>query len=294
MADDTTTVIIVALVFVMIAIVWLELRYLRRKSKARRLKAEKRPEELQDQAHNSLITTRAIASTLAERSGIQSNEVDSLLQEAQLACGRRNYRVAIDLTTKAKDRLAALRSEHAAQGDLARLPAPPEEGEDEEPTTKELLQKDYPPNLIQSRFAISVAESTIAEGQGSGRDVAQAETLIVSAKARFEAKDYSGALSAARLAEKCARGEPVTLSVPAPSNPSPPPVGSAEPAPPRAVPAAVAVGTGCPSCGAPLREGDTFCRKCGTHVVLTDCPTCGADLLADDAFCRKCGTRIQR
>jgi hypothetical protein len=293
MADDTTTVVIVVLVFVMIAVVWLELRYLRRKSTGRRQRAERRPEELQDEAHNSLITTRAIASTLAERGGIRSDEVDSLLREAQMAYNRRNYRVAIDLTAKAKDRLAALRKEHAAQGDMAKVAAPPPPAsEDEEPTTKEILQKEYAPNLIQSKFAIALAESTIVEGQTAGRDIVQAQSLVVSAKARFEAKDYSGALTIARQAEKSARGESVTVSV-APASiasamPNSPAVSSAA----KPAPAAVALGSACPSCGAPMKAEDTFCRKCGTRVVQTHCPNCRTDLLPDDAFCRKCGTRI--
>ncbi len=294
MADDTTTIVIVVLVFVMIAVVWLELRYLRRKSRARRQKAEKRPEELQDQAHNALITTRAIASTLAERSGIRSNEVDSLLQEGQTAFNRRNYRVAIDLTTRAKDRLAALRSEHAAQGDLAKLPPAPATEGDEEPTTKEILQKEYPPNLVPSRFAISLAESTIADGQTAGRDVAQAQALVLQAKARFDAQDYAGALTMARQAERSARGEAVTVALPPTSPPSPGPLASAATAPVTPGPAAVAVGAACSSCGAPMKAGDTFCRKCGAKVIQSNCPSCGADLLPDDAFCRKCGTRIQR
>ena len=293
MADDTTTILIVVLVFVMIAVVWLELRYLRRKSKTRKARAEKRPEELQDQAHNSLITTKAIASTLAERSGIRSDDADNLLREAQMAYNRRNYRVAIDLTTKAKDRLAALRSEHAAEGDLAKVAAaPPPGAEDEEPTTKQILQKEYPPNLVQSKFAIAVAESAILEGQSNGRDILPAQALVASAKARFDAQDYSGALTIARQAEKSARGEPMVVSVPpapksAPSRPAPAAMPSANPAP-----AAVAIGSACSSCGAPMKPGDTFCRKCGAKVIQSTCPTCGADLLADDAFCRKCGTRI--
>ncbi len=292
MADDTTTIISVVLVFVMIAVVWLELRYLRQKSKARRERVGKRPEELQDEAHNAVITTRAIASTLAERNGIRSDEADSLLREAQMAYNRRNYRVALDLTTKARDRLSTLRAEHAAQGDLAKVAAAPPPADDEEPTTKEILQKEYPPNLIQSKFAIQVAESSITDGEASGRDVVQARSLIVAAKARFEMQDYSGALTIARQAEKSARGEPVTVSVPPPPGPAAvvPPSAAAPAA--KAGPVAVAVGSTCPSCGAPMKAGDTFCRKCGAQAIQSSCPNCGADLLPDDAFCRKCGARI--
>jgi len=286
MPDPTTNVILVVLVFVMIAVMWLELRVMRKRSKARRTRSARHPEELQDEAHNALITTRAIVSTLAERGGVHSEEVESMLREAQLAYDRHNYRVALDMTTKIKDRLVALKGAQSAQGDMAKLGAVSTNPESEEPTTKEVLQKQYPPNLVQSRFAISVAETSIDQSAAEGRDVAGAQSLLSAARSRFEAQDYGGALSVARQAEKSAKGQAVPVAVP----PAP-----AAPSPAARLPAvAVPVGGACPSCGAPLRPGDTFCRKCGTRAVLTDCPACGASLLADDAFCRKCGARLQR
>ena len=291
MADTTTNIIVVVLVIVMIVVTWIELRVMRRRSKSRKQRVATRPEELQDEAHNALVTTRAIASTLSERGGLGSDEVDSLLREAQMAYNRRNFRVALDLTKRAKDRLVTLRSEQAARGDLAKLGPAPAESAPEETTTKELLQKEYPPNLAQSRFAISVADASIETGAASGRDVAQARALLVTARARYDAQDYSAALSVARQAEKSAKGEAVAVAVPA--VPAPAPAAPAGPAIATA-PAAVPVGSACPSCGAPTKPDDTFCRKCGARVVLTNCPNCGASLLADDAFCRKCGTRVQR
>lgn len=56
--------------------------------------------------------------------------------------------------------------------------------------------------------------------------------------------------------------------------------------PPRDESAAV-----CPSCGAPLEVGDTFCGKCGARIEY-ECPTCGAVMEATDTFCGKCGTRV--
>ncbi len=291
MADTTTTTVAVVLVFVMIVVTWLELRVLRKKSKARRERNERRPEELQDEAHNALITTRAIASTLAERSGVRSEEVDANLREAQMAYNRRNYRVSVDLTRQAKDRLMTLKAAQAAQGDEGKLEALGSSSATDEPTTKEVLQKQFPPNLIQSKFAISVAEASLEQAAASGRDVTAAQSLLTAARSRFDAQDYGGALSVARQAEKSAKGEAVNVA--------PPPVpanGAADtPAPsaPRPV-AAVPIGSACPSCGAPMKAEDTFCRKCGTRVVLSNCPTCGASLLPDDVFCRKCGTRLQR
>lgn len=293
MVDMTTTIIVVVLVVVMIVVTWIELRVMRRRSRSRKERIAARPQELEDEAHNALVTTRAIAATMAERGGIQSDEVESLLREAQMAYNRRNYRVSIDLTKRVKDRLVSLRSQQAGQGDLARLNAAPPEPGSEEPTTKELLQKEYPPNLVQSRFALSVAESSIEARATEGRDVAQARALMVTARSRYDAQDYSGALTLARQAEKSAKGEPVVAAVPvAPAAASAPPA-PPSPVPPQA-PTAIPVGTACPSCGASMKPDDAFCRKCGTRVVLTECPSCGASLLADDAFCRKCGTRLQR
>lgn len=293
MADETTTILMVVLVFVMIAVTWLELRVLRKKARARRERSDRRPEELRDEAHNALITTRAIASSLAERGGIQNEEVDAMLREAQVAYDRRNYRVALDLTGRSKERLMALRAAHQAQGDVAKLETLSPGEESEEPTTKEVLQKQYPPNLVQSKFSISVAEASIESAGAAGRDVASARALLNAARSRYEAQDYGGALSLARQAEKSARGEPVTaatapLVVAAPAAVNEP----AAPNPPK--PAAAPVEGACPSCGAPMKPDDAFCRKCGTRAVLTNCPTCGASLLADDAFCRKCGTRLHR
>lgn len=293
--DDTTTIIVVALVIVMIVVVWFELSVLRKKSKARRERSGRRPEELQDEAHNALITTRAIATTMAERSGIHSEDVDAKLEEAQMAYNRRNYRVALDLTKQAKDHLVALRGAQAAEGDVPKLETLGSAPASDEPTTKEVLAKQYPPNLIQSKFSISVAETSIGSAEAAGRDVTTAKSLLTAARSRYDAQDYAGALSIARQADKSARGEPVAV----PATPAGPVSSVAPPPPPPATPeaakpAAVPVGTACPSCGAPMKPDDTFCRKCGTRAVLTNCPTCGASLLADDAFCRKCGTRVQR
>ncbi len=289
--DLTTDVLLVALVVVMIVVMWLELRVMRKRSQARRQRSARHPDELQDEAHNALITTRAIASTLAERGGIRNDEVDSMLREAQTAYDRHNYRVAIDLTERVKDRLVSLKGAQAAQGDAAKLESLSSTPASDEPTTKEVLQKQYPPNLVPARFALSVAETSIEEGATAGRDVAAARSLLASARSRFDAEDYGGALSLARQAEKSAKGE----SVPPPAAAAPAAPGSAAPPPVAAkAPAVVPPGSVCPSCGAPMKPDDVFCRKCGTKVVLTNCPSCGAALQGDDVFCRKCGARLQR
>jgi ribosomal protein L40E len=285
MADgiDPTTIVIAIVVVVLAIVTYLEMKYLRKSARGRRVRGRKRDQELPDEAHNTLITTKAIVATM-ERGGIRSEEVDRLMREAQTAYNGRNYRVTIDLTTQAKNRLMVIKGAQATKGDLAKLdtvltPA------GEEPTTKEVLQKEFPPNMAQSRFAISLAESSIERARGEGRDVTRAEAFLAAAKSRFDAQDFSGALGVARQAEKSARGEAVDATPL-----SPPPAAATGP---PASPVAEVGKSACPSCGASLRPDDTFCRKCGTKVVLTACSHCGAELLAADVFCRKCGTRIE-
>ncbi|MFA5897025.1 MAG: zinc-ribbon domain-containing protein [Thermoplasmata archaeon] len=281
---DTTTIVVIVAVIVLAVLTYFELKYLRKSSHGRRIRTRKRDGELPDEAHNALITTKAIVATM-ERGGIRSEEVDQLMRDAQLAHDRRNYRVTNELTTQARNRLMALKSAQTPKGDLAKLEAMPTTAD--EPTTKEVLQKEFPPNLVQAKFAMSVAESFIEQGKGNGRDISRAELLLSTAKSRFDAQDYSGSLSVARQAEKSARGEAVEMPPPIPGPASTP---SGTPPPPVATVGRIA----CPSCGAPLKPDDTFCRKCGAKVVLTACPNCRAELLADDIFCRKCGTRIER
>ncbi len=285
MADlsDPTTLALIAIVIVMTGVTWFELRYLRKSSKSHRGRAGSRDRDLPDEAHNSLITTKAIVATMG-RGGVRSEEVDGLMREAQMAYDRHNYRVAVETTQRAKERLMALKRERETKGGEAAVEAPSAASVPDEPTTKERLQKEFAPNEIQARFTMSKAEASIEAARSAGHDMAQADGLLVAAKGRFDAKDFDGALRAARLAEKSARGEAVEAERTAP------PAGGTVASKAAPVPA----GSKCPSCGAPVPEGDAFCRKCGAQVVPTSCPTCGASLQGDDIFCRKCGTRLVR
>jgi hypothetical protein len=276
MADDSVTVALVLVLVAIGAAIFLETRFLRRKMKNRRVRAAKRDEEAQDEAHNAIVTTKAIIASL-ERQGIRTEESAGWLREAEVANARHNYRVAVELTGRAKARLLSLKSAQASKGDLAKLDLLSSAGSTEAMTTKEALQKDVPANLLQSKFSIGVAETALEEGRVAGRDTTQATQLLEAAKARFEAKDYAGALSVARLSKRAADGEVVDATIPVPV---------------AAPPSATSVGPMCQSCGSPLHADDMFCRKCGMRVVSTACASCGASLLPDDAFCRKCGAPV--
>ena len=282
MADaDPVTIALVGVVVAFAIIGVFEMRFLRKKRKNRRVRTPKGESELPDSAHNAVTTTKAIMSSM-ERQGIRSPEASAWVRDAEMAYQRRNYRVVLELTGKARERLLALKSADAAHGDLVKLEQLAPVGADAV-TTKEMLQKEVPPNLVQSKFSIDLAVSALDQARLNGRDVAQASDFLDAAKGRFDLKDYDGALSMARLSKRSAEGQAVevparaTLVVPGP------------PVTPAHREASV---RSCPSCGSGLGTDDVFCRKCGTKLVPSACASCGADLLSDDAYCPKCGARI--
>jgi predicted RNA-binding Zn-ribbon protein involved in translation (DUF1610 family) len=279
MADiDGVTIGLIAAAIGFAVLGVLEVRYLRKKMKDRRIRAVKGDSELPDQAHNAIITTKAIMGSL-ERQGIRSAEVTGWIREAEVAFGGHNYRVVLELTRKAKDRLLTLKSEHASKGELAKLEQlAPAVGE-VEITTKERLQKELAPNLLQSKFSIEVAGGAIEEARVAGRDVTQAAGFLDAAKGRFDLKDYDGALSLSRLSKRAADGQKVEA-----------PTATA----PKAVPSPTTPIATCPSCGAAISADDAFCRKCGARIATSACGACGAELLADDEYCPKCGARVSR
>ncbi|MGI0149079.1 MAG: zinc ribbon domain-containing protein [Thermoplasmata archaeon] len=280
MADlDPMTIGLMLVVVVFAIIGFFEMTFLRKKIKNRRIRSPKGDTELSDSAHNAIATTKAIVESLGHQ-GLRSPESNGWIKEAETAFERRNYRVVLELTGKARERLLALKSAQARKGDLVKLDQLTPVGGTEEVTTKELLQKELAPNLLQSKFSIELAGTAVDQGRAAGRDVIQAIEFLDAARGRFDVKDYDGALSMARLSKRAADGQKIDAPAPAP----------------RAVPVVAAPSAAaaepCPSCGAMLAEDDAFCRKCGTRLVASACGSCGAELLADDAFCPKCGARV--
>src|SRR6266568_3050632 len=196
MADEVTVAVVLLLVALGIA-TYLETRFLRKKMKNRRVRTAKRDDEMQDNAHNAITTTKAIMSSL-DRQGIRSAEAEAWLQEAQ----------------KANERLLALKAAQASKGDLAKLDRLSVGASSDEMTTKEMLQKEMPPNMIQSKFSIEVAGAAVEQSRVNGRDVSQATELLEAAKTRFDAKDYAAALSIAQQSKRAAAGEHVDVSIP--------------------------------------------------------------------------------
>src|SRR5213083_115139 len=196
LTDPVIITVVIAGVALAIVVAYFEMKFIHKKMKNRRVRAAKQDSNLPDEAHNAIVTAKAIAATL-ERQGVRSHEVTSWIQEAETAYQRGNYRVTKDLIGKAKERLLALKSVQASKGDIAKLEQLSTVGGSDEVTTKEILTKEVPPNFPQSKFSILVAGSAIEQARSSGRDVVQATELLEAAKGRFDAKDYDGALTMA-------------------------------------------------------------------------------------------------
>src|SRR5947208_7367614 len=78
--DPTTIAVVLVGVALVIAVGFFEMRFLRKKMKTRRIREAKKDTELLDEAHNAVVTTKAIAATL-ERQGIRSPEVNEWIRE---------------------------------------------------------------------------------------------------------------------------------------------------------------------------------------------------------------------
>ena len=65
----------------------------------------------------------------------------------------------------------------------------------------------------------------------------------------------------------------------------------------------------CPSCGAPVAAGDSFCESCGTELSLPavstaspgyepQCPVCSVDpeeppsVISSEGYCESCGRKV--
>ena len=270
MVDLVQTVVIMAMLVVLSAVMFLELRYMR----ARRQRKSK-DFDLPDRAHNAILTTKAIRDTLA-RGGVQSPEADEVLREAETAHRERNYRVSLDLSEKAKGVLRDAKRGQQEKGDLSKLDRIQSNGVTEEVTAKERLTKELPPNFVPSRFTMGLARDEIHAAKLQGRDTAEAERLLASAQGLFDAKDYDASLREAVRSRRALEETPPEAAAPAP----PPPVPST-------------AGRACASCGAPVAADDAFCRRCGAKAPAPrTCASCGSAVPVDDAYCRKCGARF--
>src|SRR2546429_7152005 len=94
--DPVVITVVLAGVALAIAAAYFEMRFIHKKMKNRRVRAAKQDANLPDDAHNAIVTTKAIAATL-ERQGIRSHEVTAWIQDADIPSQRSTYRVTMHL-----------------------------------------------------------------------------------------------------------------------------------------------------------------------------------------------------
>jgi len=282
--------IIVMLLIVMAIVLTIEFIYivLKKKRRKREMSLFRKPSEpvepLADRAHNTILTTESISSTLA-RQGLETGEADSIIQQAKSQLAMKNYGAAIERADVAKLVLLRIKREAAAN---PQRNAPPHPDPDMRPMNESLFKPaefeakpreeksmdSLPANYIQAKFMLSTTKDLL---ENRGITNGEAFDFYTSALRSFEQKDYSKALSHAIKAERIL--DSGTLSL----------IGEK-----KIVERAEEVIEimACPGCDAEVSRDDVFCRGCGQNLASSDCPGCGVEIDSADKFCRKCGCKL--
>lgn len=290
--DIQTFMLIMMIIVVSIEIGYILWRRKKRESEMR-LKKKQKGETLSEKAHNLIITTESISSTLAGQ-GVATFDADSLLKEAKNFRARGDYSAAIERAETAKLALLRAKREHTVSGTVQPVPdrsepvmsqvmAPEAEDIEMDPAPGESANLGkLPDNYMQAKFMISTIKDQLDEkgmedGEG-GSSENEAVSFFKKAKKYFKNEEYSKALSSAIKAERLLDSEALDL------------IGEEE----IVHRADVEVEEmACPSCEAEVTHEDAFCRKCGEKLEFqTLCPNCEAEIHPDDQFCRKCGQQL--
>jgi ribosomal protein L40E len=277
--------LIILLLIIMAVVLAIELAYIlirkkRRKAEMSLFKKQSEPvETMADKAHNAVLTTESISSTLS-RQGIDTSDADSMLREAKRSLSMRDYTTAMERADAAKLVLLRLRREHESKAPAPAQPHPdpgkrPMDRSYNEPREEKSLDA-LPTNYIQSKFMLATTKDLIEK-----REIRSGEAydFYKNAVAAYEREDYTKALSLAIKAEKLLGSGTLTL------------IGEEKHIEASEEVIEVMV---CPSCDKEVSEDDSFCRECGQNLESArGCPGCGAETTAADKFCRKCGTKLR-
>ncbi len=287
----------IMMLIMMIIVVSIEIGYILWRRKKResemRFKKKQKGETLSEKAHNLIITTESISSTLAAQ-GVATFNADSLLKEAKDYRARGDYSAAIERAETAKLALLRAKREHTVPGTVQPVPDPSEtemspvmapETEDIEMAHapgESVDKSKLPDNYMQAKFMISTIKDQLDEkgmedGEG-GSSKKEAVSFFKKAKKYFKNEEYSKALSYAIKAERLLDTETLGL------------IGEEEIVHRDDVEVEEMT---CPSCEDEVTLEDAFCRKCGEKLEFqTLCPNCEAEINSDDQFCRKCGQHL--
>jgi hypothetical protein len=257
--DSETSTLIIGLVVLLIFVVVILALTRKFSKKALRRWFRKRGERSidADKAYNSLLAVKTISKSF-ESQGIDVSPVKKLIREAEAAISLDDNKSAIEYAEKAKELLSELRAKAKKEEDvpfeegkkageatdLASVLKSQESGE-YTPTTKEMLQRKYPPNFLQARFTIRMAENLLASAKGEDPSLVTARSLLDESKRCFEEKDYDGALRHSLHCKRILEGKDEEQASSTKSEMEPK----------------------CPRCGHPRRPQDVFCRKCGASLT---------------------------
>jgi hypothetical protein len=257
MADDITYIIIGLAVLLIFVVVTLMLTRKFSKKALRRYFKERGERSIEsDKAFNSLLAVKAITKNY-EAKGMDVSKVRILIGDANKAMSLDNYSAALEYSEKAKKELMELkvkkdREEKKVLED-AKKAGPEElaatEKGDYQPTTKEMLQKNYPPNYLQAQFTMKMTEDMMAHSSVDEASLSEATTLMEKGRECFQNEDYDGALMYSLRCKSLLDGPKEDREIPAA----------------EAVPAA-STGTTCSNCRYVGRGGDIFCRRCGNAL----------------------------
>ncbi len=265
---DADQIFLIALLAILVVVVYLELRFMRSRNKEH---IERMMDK--DDAYNTIVTTKAIASSLKQK-GRDIKEAELLIVHAENAYKNNNNMAARDSAKRAREILLNTPMVELAAPKPAEV-APEGRTEEEIKTVHEV--KKLEPHMLESRFIINACRGKIEAAEGSGKDVGKAKDVLTRAERCFEEKKYDEALrqglKARRLLDEVATKE---------SEPAKDAVIVKVPKPERK----------CDKCGATVGDDDVFCRKCGVPIIVRRiCGHCRAEMGDGDVFCPKCGRR---
>ncbi|MCI4340170.1 MAG: zinc ribbon domain-containing protein [Thermoplasmata archaeon] len=305
-----------AIVFVATGFIFLYL-WVRLRRRRAELSSEPLPTRavLEDRAYNQILLARSAAERL-ERSGVDTGGVETLLDKADLARSRGDPDNAMAFARSAQETLVRLRAQPptrvprsagetagpALSDPPAALISPTRPVLDTSPGPLTLDPhaerpegggERLPKNKAESRFQLTLLEEEVTGSERSAPKAAasvESRRLLDDGRGAFERGDYTEALRLGLRGRRRVGGRLETLA-PSKSTVAEPEADEVGPGPlPPTSPDAPLT---CPSCGAPLRAADAFCRACGASRAAARCGQCGEALATSDRFCGACGAPIR-
>jgi hypothetical protein len=198
--DQMIVMLLIAMAIVLATeLIYIVIKKKRRKEEMSLFRKPSEPAEpLADKAHNTILTTESISSTLA-RQGLDTDEADSLILEAKRLQAMKSYESAIDRAEAAKLVLLRVKREAAARPQK-NAPPHPDPGmrpmneslfKPVNPDTKPREEKSLdslPTNYVQAKFMLSTTKDLL---ENKGITSGEAFDFYTNALRFFEQEDYT-------------------------------------------------------------------------------------------------------